>query len=81
MMMNHGGFDCSVNVTDENVPCCNPHELFEENLAVPNLIFDDFKNFDKKLGNKFEILHKSLLRIFIFELRRSYCKNFLFTNE
>lgn len=66
MMMNHGGFDCSVNVTDENVPCCNPHELFEENLAVPNLIFDDFKNFDKKLGNKFEILHNRFSEFFIF---------------
>ena len=65
VLMKHEGFDFTMNVWDEKVPK-SEHDLWAGNIAVPHLIFDDKKNFNKHLGNNFEIKYEKLSECFVF---------------
>ena len=58
MLMKHEGFDFTANPLDNTKPCNNPSDPWSANIALPNLIFDDFKKFNSGLKSKFEIIFK-----------------------
>ena len=66
IIMNHGGFDCTVDVKNEKIPCSNPNDPFAENSAVPSLIFDHYHDFNKQLNFKFELINNRFSEFFIF---------------
>jgi len=66
IIMKHEGFDFTLNVWDENNPKSDEENAWHGNIAVPHLIFDDKKIFNKKLGNLFEINYEKLTECLIF---------------
>jgi hypothetical protein len=64
--MKHEGFDFTVNVWDEKIPKSDEENVWAGNIAVPNLIFDDKKKFNEKLGHLFTLEHEKLVECFIF---------------
>ena len=66
ILMKHEGYDFTSNPLDENEPCNDKNDLWSANAATPNLIFKDFKNFNNKLVNKFEIIKHSYSEIFCY---------------
>jgi len=65
-LMKHEGFDFTVNVWDEKTPKSDEENVWAGNIAVPNLIFDDKKQFNKKLGHLFSLEYEKLVECFIF---------------
>jgi SAM-dependent methyltransferase len=65
-LMRHEGFDFTANPTNENVPCNNTDDLWSANIALPNLIFDNFEKFNKKLDNRFILIHQNFSECLIF---------------
>jgi len=53
--MKHEGFDFTKNVWDINKPATDSQDLWSGNSAIPYLIFEDKKNFNNYLGDKFLI--------------------------
>tara|TARA_B100001741_G_scaffold282880_1_gene257520 strand:+ start:224 stop:1030 length:807 start_codon:yes stop_codon:yes gene_type:complete len=66
MIMKHEGFDFTLNVWDEEEPKSDEKNAWHGNIAVPHLIFDDRYQFDKKIGNLFEIEYEELTECLIF---------------
>lgn len=66
MLMRHEGFNFEVDPTNENIPCNNPEDPWSANIALPNLIFDNFENFNKKIHNKFELIQQNFSEFLIF---------------
>jgi len=66
ILMRHEGFDFTLNVWDEKNPKSDEKDPWAGNIAVPNLIFDDKINFNKKLGKLFSIEYEKLTECFIF---------------
>ncbi len=66
ILMRHEGFNFEVDVWNEEVPISNQNDLWDGNLAVSNLIFDDKEKFKSKLGNYFSIKHERLSECLIF---------------
>ena len=66
LIMRHEGFDFTIDVWDEKRPKSDEKDAWAGNIAVPNLIFDDKKKFQEKLGNSFIIKHEELTECFIF---------------
>ena len=66
VIMKHEGFDFTVNVWDEKNPKSDENDVWSGNIAVPNLIFDDKKKFNEKLGNYFSIEYEELTECLIF---------------
>ena len=66
MIMRHEGFDFTVNVWDEEEAKSDENNAWHGNVAVPHLIFDDKKNFEKNLGNFFKIEYEKLSECLIF---------------
>lgn len=66
IVMRHEGFDFTVNVWDEKKPKSDEKNAWIGNIAVPNLIFDDRKLFNKHLGNFFSIYYEELTECFVF---------------
>ena len=66
MVMRHEGFDFTINVWDEKNPKSDEDDVWAGNIAVPNLIFDDKKKFNEKLGNYFFIKYEELTECLIF---------------
>ncbi len=66
IIMRHEGFDFSINVWDEKDAMSDENNAWHGNVAVPHLIFDDKKKFDKYLGNSFKIEYEKLGECFIF---------------
>ena len=60
------GFNFEVDVWDEEKPISNQDDLWDGNLAVSNLIFDDKEKFKDKLGHFFSIKHEKLVECLIF---------------
>ena len=58
MLLKHEGFDFTADPMDRNKPCNDPSDAWSANIALPNLIFDDFYKFNKNLKSKFEIIFK-----------------------
>ena len=51
------GYDKTIDILNEEVPCNDINDPWSGNNAIPNLIFDNFSKFNSKLGNKFELIH------------------------
>ena len=66
ILMKHEGFDFTINVWDEKNPKSDEHDLWAGNMAIPNLLFDDKKEFEKNLGSYFNIKHERLVECLIF---------------
>ena len=66
VLMKHEGFDFTVNVWDEKKPKSDEKNVWSGNIAVPNLIFDDKKKFNEKLGNLFTIEYEKFVECLIF---------------
>jgi SAM-dependent methyltransferase len=66
ILMRHEGFDFSVNPWDNQSPKSDENDVWDGNIAISNLIFDDKKNFNQKLGRYFKIEHEKLTECFIF---------------
>lgn len=66
IIMKHEGFDFTINVWDEKEPKSDEHDIWAGNIAVPHLIFDNKDDFNKHLGNDFEIKYEKLTECLIF---------------
>ena len=66
IIMRHEGFDFTKDVWSEKVALSDERDVWSGNIAVPHLIFDENKPFDKKLGFKFKIIHQKLYECFVF---------------
>ena len=64
--MKHEGFDFTLDVWDEKNPKSDEKDAWHGNIAVPHLIFDDKKKFDKNLGQYFKIEYEKLTECLIF---------------
>ena len=66
ILMKHEGFDFTVNVWDEKNPKSDALDVWDGNIGVTNLIFDNKKEFDENLGKIFSIEYEKLTECFIF---------------
>ncbi len=66
LIMKHEGFDFTLNVWDEKNPKSDTENAWHGNIAVPHLIFDDKKTFEKNLGHLFNIEYEKLTECLIF---------------
>jgi SAM-dependent methyltransferase len=66
MLMRHEGFDFTVDPANENIPCNNSEDPWSGNVALPNLIFDNFENFNKKTNTNFKLVHEHFSEFLIF---------------
>lgn len=66
IMMRHEGFDFTIDVWDEKKPKSSVTDAWHGNIAVPNLIFDNKKLFEKKLGNFFYLEYEKFTECLIF---------------
>jgi len=63
--MRHEGYSFSPDVFDEKVICTDKNNLWDANCAIPNLLFDDYKRFQKNVPY-FKISYQSFEEFFIF---------------
>ena len=66
IIMKHEGFDFTLNVWDEKNPKSDEKNAWHGNIAVPHLLFDNREDFDKNLGNYFNIKYEKLTECLIF---------------
>ena len=66
IIMRHEGFNFNIDVWDEEKPKSNEYDAWHGNIAVPHLIFDDKKKFEKNLGKYFKMEYEKLTECFIF---------------
>jgi ubiquinone/menaquinone biosynthesis C-methylase UbiE len=66
LLMKIEGYDETVNILDDKTPCNDVNDPWSGNNAIPNLIFENFEQFNKKLDNNFEIIHSSKNEFMIF---------------
>ena len=66
IIMKHEGFDFTLDVWNENQAKSDISNAWHGNIAVPNLIFDNKKEFQKNLGELFSIEYEELTECLIF---------------
>ena len=66
ILMKHEGFDFTINVWDAKNPKSDEQDVWDGNIGVTNLIFDNKDEFNKNLGDIFSIEHEKLTECFIF---------------
>ncbi len=66
ILMKHEGFDFTVDPWSKTKPVTEENNIWMGNAAVPNLIFDDRKTFEDKLGNFYKIEHEKVYECFVF---------------
>ncbi len=66
ILMRHEGFDFTKNVWSYENPSTDSQDLWSGNSAVPYLIFNDKKQFEEKMGNKFRLKYQVLCECFLF---------------
>ena len=59
------GFDFTINLGWKD-PKSDEHDVWDGNIAITNLIFDDKKKFNERLGNNFKIEYEKLTECLIF---------------
>ena len=64
-MMRHEGYCFETNVFDRDAICTDPADLWSANCAIPNLLFDDKKNFHAHIS-QFKIAKQSYSEFFNF---------------
>ena len=55
VLMNHEGYDSTVDVFDKRKICTDPQDLWAGNNSIPNLLFDNEKKFEKEV-NQFKVI-------------------------
>ena len=58
ILMNHEGYDSTIDVFDERNICTDPKDLWAGNNAIPNLLFDDINKFEDKVKRFKLVKHK-----------------------
>lgn len=66
ILMKHEGFDFTKNVWSKKIPLSKTDDIWAGNIAVPHLVFDNLKEFNKNLGHIFRIKHQKFYECFIF---------------
>ncbi len=66
MIMKHEGFDFEVDVWNEEKALLDKEDLFDGNLAISNLIFDDKKKFNENLDKFFKIEYQGYMECLVF---------------
>ena len=66
IIMKHEGFDFTIDPWDESNPKSSEKDAWHGNIAVPNMMFDDRKKFEKYLGNYFKFKFEKLTECIIF---------------
>ncbi len=66
ILMKHEGFDFTKNVWSLDEPSTSSDDLWAGNSAVPYLIFNDKKIFEKNMGKKFNLKYSMLCECFLF---------------
>ena len=66
IIMKHEGFDFTKDVWDEKTPKSDEQNAWAGNIAVPHLIFDNKKDFEKNLGSYFSLEFEELTECLIF---------------
>ncbi len=66
MLMKHEGFDFTKNIYNSELPVNNSDDPWSANIAVPNLIFDDFEKFNQHLNVNFELMYRQNSEFLIF---------------
>ena len=66
ILMKHEGFDFTVNPWSKEEPVTEENNVWMGNAAVPNLIFDDVKLFEEKIGNLYKIEHEKIYECLVF---------------
>ncbi len=66
IIMKHEGFDFTKDVWDEKNPKSDEKNAWAGNVAVPHLIFDNKKIFERNLGKLFSVEFEELTECFIF---------------
>jgi SAM-dependent methyltransferase len=64
-LMRHEGYDYTINVFDEHLICTDPDDLWSANCAIPNLLFDNQKEFEKNIPF-FKIEHTGFSELLLF---------------
>ncbi len=64
-MMRHEGYSYEPDVFNQEVICTDPNDLWSANCAIPNLLFDNKKQFESKVPT-FNIIHTSYSEFFMF---------------
>lgn len=64
-IMRHEGYSFEVNVWNRDEVCTDPDDLWSANCAIPNLLFDDAKEFQKNIPY-FSVEKMSFTEFFIF---------------
>lgn len=57
-LMRHEGYSFEVNVYDREAICTDPNDLWSANCAIPNLLFDDLKSFQKNISGFKPLMHR-----------------------
>tara|TARA_B110000438_G_scaffold235818_1_gene232706 strand:- start:584 stop:928 length:345 start_codon:yes stop_codon:yes gene_type:complete len=60
------GYDKTIDILSEEIPCNDIDDPWSGNNAIPNLIFDNFAKFNSRLGNKFELIHSKKSEFLVF---------------
>ena len=68
--MRHEGFDFTKDIWSEKESMSDKNNIWSGNIAVPHLIFDDIKKFEKEMGDKFKLHHQK-----IYEWRKEASEN------
>ncbi len=60
ILMRHEGFDFTKDIWSEKESMSDKNNIWSGNIAVPHLIFDDIKKFEKEMGDKFKLHHQKI---------------------
>jgi len=66
LLMRIEGYDKTIDILSEEIPCNDIDDPWSGNNAIPNLIFDNFAKFNSRLGNKFELIHSKKSEFLVF---------------
>ena len=66
ILMKHEGFDFTVDPWSKTTPVTDDKNVWAGNIAVSNMIFDDKKNFEEKIGNLYKIEHDKIYESLLF---------------
>lgn len=64
-LMSHEGYSYDANVFDKEMICNNPADPWSANCAIPNLLFDNLKEFENRIPD-FKATHHRYTEFFIF---------------
>jgi len=66
ILMKHEGFDFTIDPWSKTKPVTDENKIWDGNIAVTNLIFDNVNLFEEKIGHLFKIEHHKRYECLIF---------------